>query len=81
MAENRTCFLFVIILLPFLVSCTDFLNKEVKQPCNGSQKITGIYKEFVYDLSGYTGSGGSSPFNLFDENDHFDPMATALAVL
>src|ERR1700730_7386788 len=73
MAEKRIFYLLIFFLLTYLLSCTNVVNKEMKKPCNGSQKITGIYKEFVYDLSGYAGSGGSTPFKLFDENDHFDP--------
>ncbi|HEY0676715.1 MAG TPA: hypothetical protein VGD17_00460 [Chitinophagaceae bacterium] len=41
--------------------------------CTGSQKITAIYNDFVYDLSGYESSGGGGPFRLFDENNFFDP--------
>ncbi|HYF31137.1 MAG TPA: hypothetical protein VD993_08465 [Chitinophagaceae bacterium] len=41
--------------------------------CTTPQKITAIYKPFVYDLSGYEHSGGGSPFNLFDEDNFTDP--------
>ena len=56
----------------FLFSCSENLNVPKESACNGSQKIR-IYKEFVYDLSGFEGSSKSSPFNLFDENEHLDP--------
>ena len=42
-------------------------------PCRAPQKITSIYRENVYDLSGYAGGGGGDPFNLFDENAYVDP--------
>jgi len=45
--------------------------------CKGTQKVTGITEEEVYDLSGYVSSGGSTPFALFDENDNFDPKKVA----
>ena len=41
--------------------------------CNSPQRITAIYKDYVYDLSGYEVVGGSSAYNLFDENDDVDP--------
>src|SRR4030095_1066629 len=72
MLRKRTSY-FLVALLPIFYSCTGFLNKERKVSCKSSTKITGISPEFVYDLSGYTSSGGSSPFKLFDENDYFDP--------
>jgi hypothetical protein len=40
--------------------------------CPVPQKII-VYKENVYDLSGYENGGGSSPYNLFDENAFVDP--------
>jgi hypothetical protein len=41
---------------------------------NSIQKII-VYKDYVYDLSGYENEGGSRPFNLFDENDYVDPRS------
>jgi hypothetical protein len=66
--------LFACAFVCLLVSCRDVPKSPVTNtPCTAPQKITAIYKEFVYDLSGYQSSGGSSPFNLFDENSYFDP--------
>src|SRR5689334_3351541 len=72
MSSKRAVYFFVIACLPFF-SCKDFFNKPPQNNCARPQKITGIMPEDVYDLSGYVAAGGSSPFNLFDENDHFDP--------
>src|SRR4030095_1652225 len=41
--------------------------------CKSPQRITAIYKENVYDLSGSEVVCGSSAFNLFDENDYVEP--------
>jgi hypothetical protein len=47
--------------------------------CGAPQKITAIYRENVYDLSGYSDDKGN-PFNLFDENAYVEPAAgTGLA--
>ena len=73
MTKQRTFyFSFYLAVMCFFVSCSENFNKPKPTACNGSQKIT-VYKQFVYDLSGFEGSGNSSPFNLFDENDHLDP--------
>lgn len=69
----------LLLLHAFIAACLVVSCREVPKsavtdaPCTGAQKITAIYKEFVYDLSGYESSGGSSAFNLFDENSYFDP--------
>lgn len=56
-----------------MVSCRDVPKSPIANaPCTTPAKIT-ILKEYVYDLSGYASSGGSGPFNLFDENNFFDP--------
>jgi hypothetical protein len=54
-------------------------NNQVQAPvasnpysCKTPQKITSIYRDHVYDLSGYAGGAGD-PFNLFDENAYVDP--------
>ncbi|HYJ39104.1 MAG TPA: hypothetical protein VEV87_10825, partial [Chitinophagaceae bacterium] len=73
MAKKRSNYLLFLFVLPFFISCTSFFNRENKTVCKSSHKISGISPDFVYDLSGYVASGGSSPFNLFDENDFFDP--------
>lgn len=41
--------------------------------CTNPVKISGIQHDQVYDLSAYESVGGNSAFNLFDENDQFDP--------
>lgn len=41
--------------------------------CRSPQKITAIYKEYVYDLTGYEYVSGVNAFNLFDENATMDP--------
>lgn len=69
-----------IILLAFF-SCSNRINhsnsvvqaKPLVPACSSPQKITAIYKEYVYDLNGYEGVAGGSPFNLFDENSFVDP--------
>ncbi len=43
--------------------------------CNNPEKITAIYKDYVYDLNAYEGVAGSSAFNLFDENSLVDPKS------
>lgn len=48
---------------------------SVPGKCNSPQKITAIYKEYVYDLTGYEGITEGSAFNLFDENDYVDPKS------
>ena len=40
---------------------------------NSSQKIA-VYRDNVYDLSGYANDGGN-PYNLFDENAFVDPRS------
>lgn len=68
--------LYALIFVCLVVSCRDVPKSPVTDvPCTGPQKITAIYKEYVYDLSGYQSSGGSGPFNLFDENSYFDPKS------
>lgn len=68
-----------IILLLLIVSCKngDHASPVVAQAtanaCRSPQKITAIYKDDVYDLSGYQDVAGGSAFNLFDENALSDP--------
>src|SRR6476620_4562679 len=70
----RNLYWLLLLSAPILFSsCTGFFNKERTTVCKGTQKVTGITEEDVYDLSGYVSSGGSTPFALFDENDNFDP--------
>src|SRR5947209_6134580 len=73
MSLQRTVYFFLLACIIIFYSRTDFLNRPPQAGCRLPQKITGIEPEDVYDLSGYVASGGSSPFQLFDENDHFDP--------
>lgn len=44
--------------------------------CTEPKRITAIYKDYVYDLSGFESIGGNSAFNLFDEASVVDPKAT-----
>jgi hypothetical protein len=41
--------------------------------CKSPQRITAIYKDYVYDLSGYEDVAGGNSFNLFDENAFVEP--------
>ena len=43
--------------------------------CTDPTRITAIYKDYVYDLSGFESVGGNSAFNLFDEAALVDPKA------
>ena len=74
----------VFIIVTFIVlifSCGNRRNlssgsvqqKKASLECGSPQKITAIYPEFVYDLSGYKGIAGGSPYYLFDENAFVDP--------
>ena len=64
--------------LLFLASFFSFSCKQLQETasanlgCTTPQKIV-VYKENVYDLSGYENGGGGRPFNLFDENAYVDP--------
>ena len=70
-----------IILLVLFFSCGNNVNevgmitapRPLQSACSSPQKITAIYKEYVYDLNGYEGVGGGTAFNLFDENNFVDP--------
>jgi len=73
----------VLIIISICFSCKNnnqsaFKNIVVEKNdvnkliCNSPQKII-VYKDYVYDLSGYEDEGGSRPFNLFDENAFVDP--------
>jgi hypothetical protein len=53
---------------------TGLANPSGNQRCGDPQKITAIYRENVYDLSGYA-NGAGDPFNLFDENAYVDPRS------
>jgi hypothetical protein len=67
--------LLLLCMLVAMASCRDTPpdSSGGLPPCTSPRKITAIYKDFVYDLSGYENSGGGGPFNLFDENNFFDP--------
>ncbi len=61
-----------------LISCKNSGQKIAlpeKKYSDGFSKITAIYKENVYDLSGYADEGAGDPFNLFDENAFVDPRS------
>jgi hypothetical protein len=45
--------------------------------CNAPQKITAIYPENVYDLSGYADVTGPNAFALFDESSIADPKSNS----
>lgn len=45
--------------------------------CKSPQKITAIYPENVYDLSGYADVTGPSAFALFDESSIADPKSNS----
>ena len=72
----------MIGLLIAAVSCNDQPGTSTnilsagtgRAVCNSPQKITAIYKEYVYDLSGYADVTGPSAFALFDEN-YADPKS------
>ncbi|HYC27342.1 MAG TPA: hypothetical protein VEB42_00985, partial [Chitinophagaceae bacterium] len=73
MLKSLQSVLLFIFAFTCMVSCGEVPQSPVANaPCTTPSKIT-VYKEYVYDLSGYASSGGSSPFNLFDENSFFDP--------
>lgn len=70
----------LLFAVVFLLSCrhaetqSAIAGKRINAAfCPTPQKITAIYKDNVYDLSGYEGVAGNSPFNLFDENAMVDP--------
>jgi len=61
---------FLIFLL--LSACRDSLHNISPASKTAPMKIV-INPDQVYDLSGYAGTGGGKPFNLFDENAFVDP--------
>ncbi|MBC7851598.1 MAG: hypothetical protein H7Y31_17770 [Chitinophagaceae bacterium] len=72
-----SAFAFVLVTL---LACSNRVNTPTiaiqARPgnfCTSPQKITAIYKDYVYDLNGYEGIAGNSAFNLFDENAFVDP--------
>src|ERR1700689_5200997 len=68
---------YILTVLALLISCKNSGQKNVlanKIYADGFQKITAIYKENVYDLSGYADEGAGNPFNLFDENAFVNPL-------
>ncbi|HEX6180737.1 MAG TPA: hypothetical protein VFZ47_05785, partial [Chitinophagaceae bacterium] len=72
---SRSILLFAAFCM-LIVSCRNASSSETvvtKPVCNAPQQIRTIYKQYVYDLSGYENSGGGSGFNLFDENAYSDP--------
>src|SRR5579862_626290 len=69
---------FFLTALSFFISCKNSGQRIVLPKTmykDGFQKITAIYKESVYDLSGYADEGNGDPFNLFDENAFVDPRS------
>ena len=67
---------YIPIVLPLLacVSCNDRtpLASPPGAGCAKPKKIV-VYKENVFDLSGYADEGGGDPAALFDENEFVDP--------
>jgi hypothetical protein len=63
-----------VISACFLFNIFQTINKTPLQPnvasgaVAGTNEITAIYRDWVYDLSGAQASGGSDPMKLFDEN-------------
>lgn len=70
---------FLVLLLIVGTACGNRLQQPVPVVstsanfCSSPQRIQGIYRDFVYDLEGYDGIAGNSPFNLFDEAAMVDP--------
>ncbi|MBS1598716.1 MAG: hypothetical protein JST75_10875 [Bacteroidetes bacterium] len=62
-------------LISTLISCKESAREKVADNSANkfSQKII-VYRDNVYDLSGYANDGGN-PFNLFDENAFVDPRS------
>ena len=63
------------LFLAFSFLCCDNPLPAAVAPtpaCPAPKKIT-VYKENVYDLSGYADEGKGDPFRLFDENGLVDP--------
>ncbi len=70
----RTHFIFLFVIPICFFSCKSNSGTSTKNLTNSSQKIK-VYKNYVFDLSGYEDEGGGKPFNLFDENDYVDPRS------
>jgi hypothetical protein len=68
---NLTRWIFVVYIIYFFAACGHPIEKY-SGSSNGIQKIP-IGPDQVYDLSGYAGSGGGNPYDLFDENAFVDP--------
>jgi hypothetical protein len=68
----RLIYLLLILAACFCLSCRDF-TLDASADANAPQKIT-VYKENVYDLSGYADEGRGDPYNLFDENAFVNPL-------
>ncbi len=64
----KTCLFFIWLF----VSCGEAFREKAPGRESRLQKIT-ITPDQVFDLSGYAGGGGSSPYHLFDENAFVDP--------
>ncbi len=67
-----------LTVMAILFSCKNSGQPKVlpvKLYSDGFQKITAIFKPFVYDLNGYADESKGDPFNLFDENAYVDPRS------
>jgi hypothetical protein len=62
-----------ILLLACSLSCKDTKKTVPANPGYPVPEKIMVYKENVYDLSGYENGGEGKPFNLFDENAYVDP--------
>jgi hypothetical protein len=67
-------------LMAWLASCTGNPDTVIVKgtpvyKCTTPQKITAIYPEYVYDLSGYADVTGPSAYALFDENSFSEPKS------
>ncbi len=71
---------FTVFAILLLISCGNAQTEVMPVmstgniECDQPAKITAIYREWVYDLSGYRDVAGGDPFFLFDENDKVDPL-------
>jgi len=81
---NTRNFYIILYAISLLVACGNSsgdrkfesfttIAPSVTPNCLNPTRINAIYKDDVYDLSGYETIGGNSAFNLFDESKLVDP--------
>jgi hypothetical protein len=73
--QNILAFFSAILLAGCAGNADRLAVQTAPYKCNTPQKITAIYPEYVYDLSGYADMTGPSAFALFDENSFADPKS------